>query len=444
MATPEPQGFPVPPHVHQAQAQLAAALEKVEGKPVDLLKTPWAEVEKIVIKLLGGPFQPNRPEHQMLGLGIAGAFATRMFAEHQAFWFPNRDAPAGAMLGFPAALLPLAPFDEVMRALIQGNLARLEDLSTQIRARLAQVRFNPTGTMSLGGAGAPPRLGPEDYQQMLDPGVLQFVAMDPAKVKTTFESKPDALARDVKDALGRVQPPMPQEVRQQFEQIIGVLQRMDPAKAVVDQLERGPQVVELMAHLTATVDQTGCVAAEFWAGLFIPMLFIGVPQQFPPLDEEELEKYQQGAVDPLELFVDVVPYAHKAPEGGLLDAFEPKAVTVPHPNFEKVGLPPRLLQLNPAGIKGLLEQFSQEKNLDAVARFTKYLGEKAGKPAELSPHAKEALQVAMMALGDLKRLVTTAQGGLFLRRMTVSEASFEEPLARVRRVLQGGRIILTS
>src|SRR5512140_1361678 len=184
MAEPVPQDFPVPQHVYQAQAQLSAALEKVAGKPVDLLKAPWAEVEQSLIKLLGGPFQVNRPEHQALALGIAGAFAARMAAEHRAFWFPNRDSPEGATLGFPDAIIMLSPFGAVMDALSQSKPAKLEDLSTQIRTQLGQVRFGANANLSLGGQ--PAKIGPVDYQRLFDPGFLQFVVLDPAKAKTTF------------------------------------------------------------------------------------------------------------------------------------------------------------------------------------------------------------------------------------------------------------------
>ncbi|MFL5343957.1 MAG: hypothetical protein ACJ8AT_04155 [Hyalangium sp.] len=439
MAEPVPQDFPVPQHVYQAQAQLAAAFEKVEGKPVDLLKAPWAEVEKSLIKLLGGPFQVNRPEHQTLALGIAGAFAARMAAEHRAFWFPNRDSPEGATLGFPDAIIMLSPFGAVMDALSQGKLVKLEELSTQIRNQLGQVRFGANGSM----AGGQPKIGPMDYQRLFDPGFLQFVVLDPAKAKSTFEAKPDALARDVKDALGRTQPPLPKEARDQFEgQIVVALQRMDPSKPLVDQVERAPRLVELMAHMVATVGGTGCAPEEFWAQIVLPLLFIGVPQQFPPLDEEELEAYAQGA-EPLALFVDVVPHAHKAPEEGLLGAFEMTDIGLPHPSFSKVGAL-RLIQINPGHIKALLEQFDPEKTTDVVKRFTQYLAEKSGKtPPQEGPQSQEMIQAAMMLLTDLKKAVAT-QGPLCLRRLTEAEAASEQAMALVRRALQGGRIILTS
>lgn len=441
MAQPAPQSLPVPQHVHQAQTQLSAALEKVEGRPVDLLKAPWPEVEQSVIKLLGGAFQANRPEHQALALGLAGAFAARMAMEHQAFWFPNRDSPEGATLGFPDAIIMLSPFGAVMDAMVQGKLALLDKLAGDIRGSLAQVRFNPTAAISLGGSQ--PKLGPADYQRLFDPGFLQFVVLDPAKAKDAFEAKPEVLAREVKDALGRTQPPLPQEARQQFEgQIVMSLQRLEPGKSLADQVERAPRMVELMAHLAATAGGTGCAPEEFWAEIVLPLLFIGVPQQFPPLDDEELEAYKKG-IEPLALFVDVVPHAHQAPEEGLLGIFDVQDIGLPHPSFAKVGAL-RLIQINPARIKGLLEQFDPEKMVDAVKRFTQHLAEKSGKPAEESPQGKEMMQAAMMLLSDLKRAVTTVQGPLCLRRLTEAEAASEATLALVRRAMQGGRIILTS
>ncbi|MDY7228130.1 hypothetical protein [Hyalangium rubrum] len=441
MSQPAPQTHPVPQHVFQAQAQLAAALEKVEGKPVDLLTTPWAEVEKSLAKLLGGPFQVNRPEHQAMALGISGAFAARMAGEHQAFWFPNRDSPEGATLGFPDAIIMLSPFGATMDALAQGKLTRLEDLSADIRRSLGQARFGANPAMSLGGGQ--PKLGPADYQRLFDPGFLQFVVLDPAKAQSTMDSKPDALARDVKDALGRTQPPLPKEAREQFEgQIVMSLQRLEPGKSLGEQAERAPRLAELMAHMVATSGGTGCAPEEFWGEIVLPLLFIGVPAQFPPLDEDEVEAFKQGA-DPLALFVDVVPHAHQAPEEGLLGAFEMSEIGLAHPAFAKVGAL-RLIQVNPARIKGLLEQFDADKTADVVKRFSQYLSDKAGKPAQETPQGKEMMNAAMLLLTDLKRAVTTGQGMLCLRRLTEAEAASEQALALVRRAMQGGRIILTS
>lgn len=433
-----PQGHPVPQHVHQAQLQVAAALEKSEGKAVDLLKAPWQDVEKAVIKLLGGPFQVNQPEHQTLALGLAGAFALRLIQEHQAFWFPNRDSPEGATLGFPDAIIMLSPFGAVMDSLGQGKLARLDDLASDIRRSLGQARLNVNPAQALGTQA--PKLSPVDYQRLFDPGFLQFVVLDPNKTKTALDTKPDALSRDVRNALGRTQPPLPPEARQQFDgQIVQSLARLDATKPLLDQAERAPRLAELMAHLFGTVGGTGSAPEDFWHEVVLPLLFIGNPASFPPLDDEELEAFRQG-VDVLPLFVDLVPYAHKAPDEGLLGAFEMSDIGLVHPGFAKVGAL-RLIRINSARIKPLLDQFDPAKTADTLKRFTEYLAKSAGKPATASPQGDEMLKAALTLLADLKRSVTQVQGDLCLRRLTEAEAASEQALAVVRKALQGSLII---
>ncbi|HET6984560.1 MAG TPA: hypothetical protein VFI53_20620, partial [Myxococcaceae bacterium] len=146
-------------HLDAATQQLAASLARVTGAPVDLKSAPWADIEKGVIRLLMGPFRPEQPEHQLVALGLAGAFADRLIEGDQAFWFPHREAPEGGMLGFPEAVLMLSPFQAVVEALARGKLERLDEVTADIRRALAQARFAPTG-------GAPVRLRPEDYTRL--------------------------------------------------------------------------------------------------------------------------------------------------------------------------------------------------------------------------------------------------------------------------------------
>ncbi len=426
---------PAPPHVQSAQAQVAAALQQVEGKPVDLLKVPWTEIEASIPKLLGGAFQVNDPNHQGLALGLAGAFAERMFNEHGAFWFPNRDSPEGATLGFPDAIIMLSPFGAVMESLSQGGkLSKLEDLAADIRRSLGQVRFAP-------GAAGQQKLGPEEYRRLFDPGFLQFVVLDAAKAKSTFEAKPDALARDVREALGRTQPPLPQEARQQFEgQIVQSLTRLDAAQPLSEQMDRAPRIAELMGHLFATIGGTGAAPEEFWGEIVLPLLFIGSPANFPPVDDEETQAFTQGAPT-LALFVDVVPHAVQAPEEGLLGTFEQSDLTLEHPGFGKVGAL-RLIKVNAERIRKLLEQFDPDKTVDAVRRFTKHMEDKAGKGAPPNPQNEEMLKAATVLLTDLKRAVTEAKGELCLRQITEADAMSEQVVAAVRQALNAPRIIL--
>ena len=423
---------PTPPQLDAAQAQLLTAIEGVDKKKIDALKTPWAEIEGSVIKLLKGAFAMERPDHQAIALGLASILGARLAHDHQAFWFPNRESMEGAALGFPEALIMLSPLGAVAEALATAKLSKLEDVSKDIRNSLAQVKF--------GGPGAPGRLSPLDYQRLFDPGFVQFVALDSQRAKGAWNSTPDKLAREVRDAVGRTGSALPPEVKQQLEaQIVQSLQRLDPKASLIAQVDRAPRVAELIGHLFATTANSGSAPEEFWQDVVMALLHIGVPASLPPLDPEEIEVAKQGA-DPLYLFLDVVPYQVPAPEEGLLGAFALDELTLPDPGFSQVGSL-RLIQVNRSRVKPLLDKFDGAKTREALAKFQAHVEKAAGKPVPPTEEGKQLLDAALALLGDLKK-ASDAGGELCLRRTTEAEASSEAALSVVRGALQGPRIIL--
>lgn len=427
--------MPRPPQLDSAFQQVSAVLSQVQGKPVDLVKDSWADIEQGVIKLLGGPFNPGQMEHQVIALGLAAALGDRLHADHQAFWFPYRETPEGASLGFPEALIMLAPFGAVVDALAQGKLERVEEVLKTIRTSLAQAKF--------GGGGQPLRLGPEDYMRLFDPGFVQVVGVDAAKLKQAFDMTTDRAAIEVRDAIGRAAK-LPPDVKKQLEQqLVGAILRLEPGKPVVSQAARAPRVVETVGLLFGATTSTGPAAEEFWQDVVMPLLFVGAPATFPPLDEEELAAAKQG-VDPLFLFLEVVPFQFKAPEGeGLLGAFPVQSLALPAPEF-KGHNQVRLIKVGLDAVKEPLTAFDPQKTRDAIKRFGDYLKEKggvAGAPAQGADEAKMMLDAAMTLLGDLKQAVTQGRD-VYVRRMTEAEASSEPALAQVRQALSAPRIIL--
>jgi hypothetical protein len=426
-------------HLDAATQQLAASLAKVSGAPVDLKAASWSDIEKGVIRLLMGPFRPEQPEHQLVALGLAGAFADRLIEGDQAFWFPHREAPEGGMLGFPEAVLMLSPFQAVVEALSRGKLERLDEVTADIRRALAQARFAPTG-------GAPVRLRPEDYTRLFDPGFLQFVLLDARRSKELWEAKPSVLAADLRAALGRVGAQrMSAESKTQFEQqIAGALARLDPAKSLGDQVGQAPRLAELMLTVVAATKQTGSAPDEFWEQAVLPLLFTGAPTTYPPLDAQDIEAAKQG-VDPLALFLDVVPYSSPAPEDGLLGVFPMQEIDVPHAGLAQGGGVPRLLRVPKAALESKLATYDPRATRASLDGFTRYLSEKAGKPIAASAPGKQMEDAALALLSELKGLFegAPADAQLVLRRLTETEALSDPALVAVREAMQGPRIILT-
>jgi len=424
-------------HLDAATQQLAALLQRASGAPVDLATASWADIEKGVIRLLMGPFRPEDPEHQLVALGLAGVFADRLIASDQAFWFPHREAPEGGMLGFPEAVLMLSPFQAVVDALGRGKLERLDEVAADIRRALAQARFAPSGA-------APVRLRAEDYARLFDPGFLQFVLLDGRRVKELWAAKPSVLSADLRAALARVGAQrMSAESKAQFEQqIAGALARLDPARSFGDQAPQAPRLAELMLTVAATTKQTGSAPDEFWEQAVLPLLFTGAPTAYPPLDPQDVEAAKQG-VDPLALFLDVVPYTSPAPEDGLLGVFPMQEVGVPHPGLAQGGVP-RLLTVPKAALQPKLAQYDPRTTRASLDGFAKYLGDKAGKQVVATPQGKQMEDAALALLGELKALLegAPADSELALRRLTETEALSDGALMAVREAMQGPRIIL--
>jgi hypothetical protein len=425
-------------HLDVATRQLSAALAKVEGRPIDVAKAPWAEIEKGVIKLLRGPFHPDQPEHQLVALGLAGALAERLVASDQAFWFPHREAPEGAMLGFPEALLMLSPLQAVLDALSRSKLEALDEVTADVRRAMGEARFAPA-------AGGPVRLRPEDYARLFDPGFLQFMVVDARRAKELWAARPSVVAADVRSALSRVSAQrLPPESRAQFEQqLTGSLARLDPARSIGEQVAQSPRLAELLLTLTAGTRQTGSAPDEFWSEGVLPLLFTGAPTSYPPLDPEDLEAARKG-LDPLALYLDTVPYTSPAPEDGLLGIFPMKEVGVPHPALAQSGAP-RLLTVPRTAIQPALDRFDPRATRASLEGFDRYLAERAGQPVASTPQGQQMEDAALGLLGELQDMLKAAPADaeLVLRRLTETEALSDGVLTSVREALQGPRIILT-
>jgi hypothetical protein len=433
---------PPPPQVQAAVDQLRQALQSAESRAVDPLTTPWVEVEKGVIKLLGGAFSPRDESHQNIAFMVAAALAERLRRDLGAFWFSNRATPQGAALGFPSGIIVFSPFGTAAQALARGRLAMLDEVAAELDRVLAQARAQELGTPT----GAP-ALGPEDYQRLFDPGFVQFVAVRTDLARASWERTPAAETRELDDAFARLPREVPREARESFRsQLVEALRRLPPEKPLGSQIATAPQLIELLALLHGGGGQTGFAPAELWEGVLLPLLHIGAPESFPALDDDLKESFRHG-VPPLVLYVDTVPYlTPSADEDGLLGVFPPEEIQVIDEAFEAAGTV-RLAQVEPGHLSKLTAAFDARAVRASVERFAAQLEATAGPAAapEARPGEPSLLEVALVLLEDLARVVRAAEdqrAAFCVRHATESEASSEPLLHALRHALTGPRIIL--
>jgi hypothetical protein len=424
----------VPPSVELAFQQLAEGFKQVGLPDLDPMKAPWADLEKGVARLLGGPMDLRRPEHQAVALGVAAVFGKRLVEENGAFYAQNRESPDGMILGFPEAVIMLSPISAVMDSLSRSSLARLDDVVKEIRTALGRARLAPTG-------GKQVRLGPDDYERLFDPGFVQFVALDAEKLKEAWDRPASQLSRNLRDALERTGSQLPAEVKSQIEgQLVGALNALDPQAGLISQIARAGRRVEFAAHLVASSEATRPAPEDFWAAVVLPLLFIGAPARFPPLEEEEREALKKG-MDPLFLYLDIVPYEIAAIDEGLLGAIAAEDVGVPHEAMG--GLSPlRLLSVKLDRIGPALEKFDPEASKRSFEAFCAYLKEQTGLPVDPAV-SLPVMGEASALLKEIRAVWGARQKGMVaLRRLTEAEAASEPALAVVRKAMHGPRIIL--
>jgi hypothetical protein len=433
-----------PPQIQAALAQLGKALAATEGRDVDPMTASWDEIEKGVIKLLGGAFSPGEESHQGLVFMLAAALAERLRRDLDAFWFHNRATPQGAALGFPAGIIVFSPFGSVAQALGRGRLALLDEVTAELGKVVAQARAQD---LLAPGAPSQPPLAPEDYQRLFDPGFVQFVSLRVAEAQTSWQRTPGAESRELEEAFTRVSKQVPREAREGLRrQLVEALGQLDAGKPVAAQIDAAPQLAELLALIHGGSAQTGFAPSELWQGVLMPLLHIGAPAGFPAPDEEVLENYRRG-VPPVFLYVDTVPYqSPAADEDGVLGVFPFEEMQVIDPAFrgaESV----RLAQVDPEVLRELTAAFDPAAVRASVERFTAALVTAAGGPAaaEARPGEPSLLDVALVLLEDLGRVVRDAEekdAALCIRNATESEAGSEPLLQELRRALTGPRIIL--
>jgi hypothetical protein len=280
--------------------------------------------------------------------------------------------------------------------------------------------------------------------RLFDPAFVQLVSLDPVKAKATWDLGPERISIDLRDAISRAARLTPEVKKQMEQQFLSALSRMEPGKPVIQQVMRGPRVVETMGLLFASPASTGAAAEEFWTDVVMPLLMVGSPATFPSLEDEELQVAKQG-VDPLFLFLDAVPYQFKSPdEEGLLGVFPGSTLALPAPEFGAVQQL-RLIKVSADLIKPALAAFDPVKTRDAIKRYGEMVKAKIGEvpPGQGVEEAKMMLDAALSLLGELKVMVASGKD-LYVRRLTEAEASSEPAFAQVRQALSAPRIILAS
>jgi hypothetical protein len=163
---------------------------------------------------------------------------------------------------------------------------------------------------------------------------------------------------------------------------------------------------EAIAQIIALRRATAPVAIDILERVVMPALHVGIPDKFPPFDEDDLTNLRRG-IEMFAFFVEVVPHKFQADDEGFLASIPHDALTTPYAdrNALEIGKGDWVV-VNPGHFIPMLQEFDPQKLLDKYDDFVKYI---AGIPE--APRRRDdgrmLAEIAVRALADLKSCIGT-------------------------------------
>jgi hypothetical protein len=314
---------------------------------------------------------------------------------HGGHWLLMGDDPHTWRIGFSKVLLEIAPFMFAEQLMRMGSGA-LRKMVTEIE----RIREQHRQQHERDGDKDVDRFLAQHYVRMHTVPLGQWMGMDFNRIVGLWTQSPvTELIAAIREAAPRL-PPQNQPV---VEQVVAALSKAKPDKPVGEQTkDRG--LFEAIAQIVGLRRVTPPLAIDILERVVIPALHVGVPETFPPLDEDDLANLRKG-IEMFVFFTEVVPHKHQADDEGFLGSIPHEDLSTPYNdrNVLEIGKGDWVV-VNPRHFGPMLEELDPKKLLDKYDEFVKYV---AGNPD--APRRRDdgryLAEVVARALNDLKTLV---------------------------------------
>jgi hypothetical protein len=346
-------------------------------------------------------------DHWEVWFTFGAWIAETMRRRHGGHWLMMGDDPHTWRIGFSKIFLEIAPFVFAEQLLRMGSGAT-KKMVTEIE-RIRQLHEDQEDD----NGRALDRFVAQHYIRLHTVPLGQWMAMDFAGLAKLWNEEPtEKLIAALKEKGPRLGPQNAQVV----EQVIAALSRAKQDTPVAKQTgDRG--LFEAIAQIIALDRATAPIAIDILERVVMPALHIGVPEHFPPLDEDDLANLRKG-IELFAFFVEVLPHKYQADDEGFLGTIPHEQLTTPYAdrNVLEIGKGDWVV-VNPAHFIPMLNEFDPQKLLDKYDDFVKYLATVPDAPRRRDD-GRMLAETAIRALADLKGCVAVAaqnKGALLFR-----------------------------
>lgn len=316
---------------------------------------------------------------------------------HGGHWILFGDDPKTWRIGFSKIFLEIAPFvfAEQLLRMGSGAIRKMVTEIEKIREQHDEAAKDKQGALD--------RFLPQHYLRLHTVPLGQWMAMDFATVAKLWNEAP---IKDLIAALREAGPRLGPQNAPVIERIVEALGRGNPERPVNEQTnDRG--LFEAIAQILGLRRATAPIAIDILERVVVPAMHVGLPQAFPPLDEDDLGNLRKG----IELFVffcEVVPHQHQADDEGFLGSIPHEHLSTPYADRATLEIGKGdWVVINPTYLAPMLKDFDPAALLDKYDDFVKYVGSQPDAPRRRDD-GRMLAETAVRALAELKQCVGVA------------------------------------
>ncbi len=336
--------------------------------------------------------------HQELWFNFGAWIGETMRLRHGGHWLVPSDEPKGWRLGFSKIMLEVVPWVFAEQLLRMGNGAakKLVGEIEKLRGRHEEQKQKDNGQEI-------DRFTAAHYIHLHTTPLGQWMVMD---LKLLSRLWSQAAARDLVKEVRKAGKRLGDDNAPIINQVAEALEKADQDKPIGPQTgDRG--LFEAIAQIVALRRTTQPIAIDLIEAMIMPAMHMGIPETFPPLDDDDLGVLRKGA-EIFALFVECIPYKTPADEQGFLRSIPHDDLASPYGSQHQldVGKGDWVL-VNPSRMKKMLLDFDSKRLLAKYDEFVAYLRANPSAPRRRDD-GRHFAELVARALADLRACVVAA------------------------------------
>ncbi|MBT8496532.1 MAG: hypothetical protein KJO07_26020 [Deltaproteobacteria bacterium] len=347
--------------------------------------------------------------HRELWFNYGAWIGETLKRRHGGHWLIAGEDPRQWRLGFSKIMLEIVPWTFAEQLIRLGSGCAQKMLS-----ELERLRLRHEDQLEKDGGNEIDRFTAQHYVRMHTVPLGQWMVLDFATLGRLWNEAPtSALIKE----LHKRGPKLGEQHQPLVEKLVEALAQAKPDEPIAKQTnDRG--LFEAIAQIVALRRTTAPIALDVLEHMVLQAIHMGIPGEFPPLDDDDLGSLRKGT-EYFALMVDCVPHAHKADDEGLMGSIPHDQLRTPYAdrNNLEIGKGDWVL-VNPAHFAKMLVTFEPKKLLERYDEFVKYVSSNPSAPRRRDDGRMLAETVAR-ALTDMKACVAqgSQKGNALLFRM---------------------------